>query len=56
MCARSREWIAATVQVMRELAGADDDANFGPIDWRGEPVLHTPDYDAAKWDTVWKDW
>ena len=39
-----------------KLAGADDDANFGPIDWRGEPVLHTPDYDAAKWDTVWKDW
>ena len=35
------------------LRGDDDDANFGPIDWRGEPVLTSPDYDASTWDTLW---
>ena len=39
-----------------KLTGSDDDANFGPIDWRGEPIVHDPGYDHSKWDSMWLDW
>ena len=39
-----------------KLTGTDDDANFGPLDWRGEPIVRAPDYDTSKWDMVWADW
>ena len=37
------------------LRGSEDDANFGPIDWRGEPVLTSPEYDVATWDQLWDE-
>ena len=39
-----------------KLACCDDDGNFGPIEWRGDPVVHEPKYDAGKWDSAWKSW
>jgi len=38
-----------------KLRGKDDDANFGPICWRGEPIMSSPDYDAAEWDALWDE-
>jgi serine/threonine protein kinase len=37
------------------LRGIDDDGNFGPVNWRGEPVLNSPEYDGATWDAEWED-
>ena len=37
------------------LRGTDDDSNFGPINWRGDPVLISPEYDAATWDAQWEE-
>ena len=37
------------------LRSLDDDGNFGPMDWRGEPVLTDPTYDVAAWETVWDE-
>ena len=36
-----------------KLMGPEDDSNFGPIDWRGEPVVHDPSFDREKWDSAW---
>ena len=40
------------------LRGKEDDANFGPIDWRGEPVITSPEYDVNEWKALWEegDW
>ena len=35
------------------LRGSRDDGNFGPIDWRGKPVVSSPDYDTSLWDAQW---
>ena len=37
------------------LRGGEDDANFGPLDWRGEPVLTSPEYDHASWEALWDE-
>ena len=37
------------------LRGCEDDANFGPIDWRGEPVLTSPEYDVDMWEALWDE-
>jgi len=37
------------------LRGKDDDSNFGPISWRGQPIVSSPDYDVAKWDALWDE-
>jgi len=35
------------------LRGPEDDGNFGPIEWRGEPIMSSPEYDAAIWAAGW---
>ena len=42
-----------TAPYMPILRGSDDDGNFGPLHWRGEPVLNSPEYDASSWDAQW---
>ena len=37
------------------LRGNEDDANFGPLDWRGEPVLTSPEYDVKSWEALWDE-
>ena len=50
MALTSGEMPAPYVPVLR---GSDDDGNFGPINWRGEPVLNSPEYDSSSWDAQW---
>ena len=35
------------------LRSSEDDANFGPLDWRGDLVLASPEYDIKAWETLW---
>lgn len=35
------------------LRGKEDDGNFGPIEWRGEPIMSSPEYDQAIWAAGW---
>jgi serine/threonine protein kinase len=47
-----------TAPFVPHLRGSDDDANFGPMDWRGDPVLTSPEYNTASWQELWDegDW
>jgi len=39
-----------------QLSALDDDSNFGPIETRGKPVLDSPNYDNAQWDSFFHGW
>ena len=55
------DWVALETRCMPppfvpQLASAEDDSNFGPMEWRGEPILHAPQHDASTWNSLFDDW
>ena len=39
-----------------QLAAEDDDSNFGPLEWRGDPILSAPEHDTTQWDELFDGW
>jgi len=55
------DWHTLEMQAMEppyvpRLASEDDDSNFGPLEWRGEPILHAPQHDTSTWDSLFEGW
>ena len=39
-----------------QLASADDDSNFGPLQWRGKPICGEFEYDEEEWGAFFAGW
>jgi len=38
------------------LACDDDDCNFGPLEYRGEPIVHSTQHDGWAWEALFNNW
>ena len=44
------------VPFVPQLASADDDSNFGPLQWRGKPICGEFEYDEEEWGAFFAGW